>query len=236
MKFPAPLIPGTLVQRYKRFLADIILDTGEAITASCPNTGAMLGLTAPGSRVWVSHNTIPTRKYRYTLEIVESGSPTASTLVGINTGLPNRIVAEAILEGRIESLTGYSNLRNEVKYGINSRIDILLSNAGKCDCYVEIKNAHLMRTPGRAEFPDSITARGAKHLAELSAMVQAGKRAVMVYLVQRADAVSFSVASDIDPAYAAAVASAHQAGVEAIALRCILTPYEIVTGGLIDIV
>lgn len=230
MKYPTPLLPGRLVQRYKRFLADIVLDTGEAITASCPNTGAMLGLTAPGSRVWVSHNDIATRKYRHTLELVETGPASAPTLVGINTGLPNRIVTQAICDGAITSLTGYENLRNEVKYGANSRIDLLLSGPARPDCYVEIKNVHLMRTPGLAEFPDSVTARGAKHLDELAAMVAAGHRAVMVYLVQRADASAFTLAADLDPAYAAAFKKAHAAGVEAIAISCTITPAEIVTG------
>lgn len=236
MQFPSPLSPGRLVQRYKRFLADIVLDTGEAITASCPNTGAMLGLTAPGTRVWVSHNDSPARKYRHTLELVESGSPASPVLVGINTGLPNRIVTEAICDGRIDALSGYQNLRNEVKYGANSRIDLLLSDPAKPDCYVEVKNVHLMRTPGVAEFPDSVTARGAKHLDELAAMVSAGHRAVMLYLVQRADADSFALASGIDPLYAAAFAKARAAGVEAIALRCTITTAGIVTGPVIAMI
>jgi len=236
MKFSSPLSPGRLVQRYKRFLADIVLDTGEAVTASCPNTGAMLGLTTPGSRVWVSHNDSPTRKYRHTLELVETGPASAPTLVGINTGLPNRIVTDAIRSGAISSLTGYQSLRNEVKYGLNSRIDVLLSDPAKPDCYVEIKNVHLVRTPGLAEFPDSVTARGAKHLDELAAMVAAGHRAVMVYLVQRADASAFSLASDLDPAYAVAFEKARAAGVEAIAVSCAISPQEILTGTALTII
>lgn len=236
MKFASPLSRGRLVKRYKRFLADIILDSGEAITASCPNTGAMLGLSSPGTAVWVSHNDIPTRKYRHTLELVESQTGALTTLVGINTGLPNTIVNEAIAAGTIPGLTGYAAKRNEVRYGINSRIDILLEDPAKPLCYVEIKNVHLMRTSGLAEFPDSVTARGAKHLVELSSMVEQGHRAVMVYLVQRSDAQSFSLASDIDPAYASGFAIARAAGVEAIACRCSVSPTEIFVQSMIEII
>ena len=236
MKFSSPLSRGRLVKRYKRFLADIILDSGEEITASCPNTGAMLGLSSPGTTVWVSHNDSPTRKYRHTLELVEQSYDGATTFVGINTGLPNRIVNEAIPAGTIPALAGYAARRNEVKYGINSRIDILLEDPGKPLCYVEIKNVHLMRKHGLAEFPDSVTERGAKHLDELSSMVEQGHRAVMVYLIQRPDARLFSVAGDIDPAYARGFASARAAGVEAIACRCHVTPDEIFVESLIEII
>jgi sugar fermentation stimulation protein A len=231
MKFPTPLLRGRLVKRYKRFLADVVLDSGEVITASCPNTGAMLGLSSPGMNVWVSHNDSPTRKYRHTLELVEAGDSRAPTLVGINTGLPNKIVAEALAAGRIAPLAGYASAKGEVKYGTNSRIDILLDDPAKGRCYVEIKNVHLLREPRRAEFPDSVTARGAKHLDELAAMVEAGHRAMMVYLIQRGDADHLALAADIDPAYAAAFERARAAGVEAIACRCHVsaTAIEIVT-------
>ena len=241
MKFSSPLLHGRLVKRYNRFLADVVLDTGEAITASCPNTGSMMGLTTPGLAVWVSHNDSPTRKYRHTLELVEVPAPegkakSGPTLVGINTGLPNRIVTEAISAGKIAPLVGYAALRGEVKYGVNSRIDILLQDPAKGLCYVEIKNVHLLRQPGLAEFPDSVTARGAKHLDEMANMVAAGHRAVMVYLVQRADAKRFSLAGDIDPAYVEAFTRATRAGVEAIACRCSLTSREIKIKDMIEIV
>jgi sugar fermentation stimulation protein A len=236
MKFTPPLLRGQLVKRYKRFLADITLDTGEAITASCPNTGSMMGLCAPGLAVWVSVNDSPTRKYRHTLELVEIAGKGKPTLVGINTALPNKIVTEAITATKIAPLAGYSSLRGEVKYGVNSRIDILLEDATKGACYVEIKNVHLLRTAGLAEFPDSVTARGAKHLDEMSAMVAAGHRAVMVYLIQRGDAKRFALATDIDPTYAAAFARAKAAGVEAIACRCVITPEGITARNLIEIV
>lgn len=227
MKFPAPLIPGRLVQRYKRFLADVVLDTGEAVTATCPNTGSMMGLVTPGSRVWLSQSDSPTRKYRHTWEMVEADLGKGPHLVGINTNHPNKLVAEAIEGGLVKGLKDYPTLRREVKYGKNSRIDILLECATKGNCYVEVKNVHMMRHAGFAEFPDSITERGAKHLVEMTDMVREGHRAVMIYLIQRGDAKSFSFAEDVDPVYVAAFKAATMAGVEAIALRCRVTPEEI---------
>ncbi|MEQ1714874.1 MAG: DNA/RNA nuclease SfsA [Hyphomicrobium sp.] len=227
MKFLTPLIQGRLIQRYKRFLADVELGDGTTVTATCPNTGSMLGLTLPGSTVWLSESNSPTRKYRHTWELIEAGSGKGVTLVGINTQHPNALVSEAIAGGRMPEFAGYAGLRREVKYGHNSRIDLLLEDPAKGTCYVEIKNVHLLRKPGLAEFPDSKTERGVKHLGELSAMVAAGHRAVMVYLIQRADAKSFDLARDIDPAYAAAFTAARSAGVEMIAYRCKLSPAEI---------
>jgi sugar fermentation stimulation protein A len=227
MRFRSPLVRGRLVQRYKRFLADVTLDSGETITAACPNTGSMLGLTAPGSAVWLSVSDSATRKYRHTWEMIEADLGSGPTLVGINSSLPNRIVEEAIAGGSIPELAGFSEMRREVRYGLNSRIDLLLSDAGGKLCYVEVKNVHFSRAPGRAEFPDAVTDRGAKHLAELSRMVAEGHRAVMVYLIQRADADCFSLCTDIDPAYAAAFATAREAGVEPLAYRCRMSPEEI---------
>ena len=227
MKFASPLLKGTLTQRYKRFLADVVLEDGRNVTATCPNTGSMLGLTTPGSTVWLSTSDSPTRKYRHTWEMIEAGSGKSPTLVGINTGHPNAIISEAITSGKFAELTGFKDLRREVKYGENSRIDILLEDTKKGCCYVEIKNVHLMRKAGLAEFPDSKTERGVKHLAELSNMAAAGHRAVMVFLIQRGDAKLFNVAGDIDPAYAAAFAKAATAGVEMLAYRCKLSEQEI---------
>lgn len=235
MRFPSPLVRGRLVKRYKRFLADVVLDDGRAITCTCPNTGSMLGLTTPGSIVWLSESDSPTRKYRHTWEMVENDIGEGKSMVGINTGHPNKIVTEAIEAGRIASLKGYASLKREQKYGANCRIDILLEDEKKGRAYVEIKNTHLMRTPGLAEFPDSVTERGAKHLHELAQMVRLGHRAVMLYLVQRADARRFVVAADIDPAYAAAFKAATAAGVEALAYRCRLSAREIVLDAKIPI-
>jgi sugar fermentation stimulation protein A len=236
MRFPRPLVRGTLIQRYKRFLADVRLADGSVVTASCPNTGSMMGLVAPGSVVWLSESDSPTRKYRHTWEMVEADLGQGPTLVGINTGHPNKLVAEAIGERRVRALAGYGELRREVNYGRNSRIDILLQCATKGLCYVEIKNVHLSRSHGLAEFPDSVTERGKKHLAEMSDMVRAGHRAVMVYLVQRSEAKKLAFARDVDPDYGLAFDQAAAAGVEAIALRCRMSTEEIVVDRAIPII
>ena len=230
---PSELVPGTLVKRYKRFLADVRLDNGEEVTASCPNTGSMMGLIDPGNRVWLSTSDSKTRKYRHTWELVEVDIHGRSPLVGINTGRPNKMVAEAIEQGVIPELAGYSSQRPEVKYGTNSRIDILLEDPGRPPCYVEVKNTTLLREPGLAEFPDAVTSRGAKHLNELAEMVRQGARAVMVYMVHRNDAERFSFANDIDPSYLEAYKQAVAAGVEALAYACEVTPqHAIVTHSL----
>lgn len=225
MRFPSALVPGRLVRRYKRFLADVVLDeTGEEITAHCANPGSMLGLKEPGLRVYLSRSDNPKRKLAYSWELVEADG----ALVGINTAHPNRLVEEALLAGAIPELAGFADLRREVKYGKNSRIDILLEQGDGRPVYVEVKNVHLMREAGLAEFPDSVTARGAKHLVEMGDMVAEGARAAMVYLVQRPDCSALSLAADIDPAYAAAFAEARARGVEAYAIGCRVTPQEIV--------
>jgi sugar fermentation stimulation protein A len=178
--------------------------------------------------VWLSESDSPTRKYRHTWEMIEADLGVGSHLVGINTGRPNGLVTEAIQTELIPELSGYSTLRREVKYGLNSRIDILLSGGrDPGDCYVEVKNVHLLREEGLAEFPDCKTERGAKHLRELTGMVEQGHRAIMVFLVQRSDAESFRLAGDIDPAYAAAFQIAAAAGVEMLCYRCSLGPSEI---------
>jgi sugar fermentation stimulation protein A len=236
MRLPTPLLRGILVQRYKRFLADVRLADGRLVTATCPNTGSMIGLTAPGSPVWLSESDSPTRKYRHTWELVEADLGKGPTLVGINTGHPNKLVAEAIAGSRVKALGGYPGLRREVKYGRNSRIDLLLECAKKGLCYVEIKNVHLSRRHGLAEFPDSVTERGAKHLAEMSDMVRLGHRAVMVFLIQRSEARRLALARDLDPTYGEAFDAARAAGVEAIALRCRMSTDEIMVDRAVPIV
>lgn len=215
MQFPNPLVHGRLLRRYKRFLADVVLAGGRPVTVHCPNPGAMLGLDAPGSEIWLSPATSPTRKLPFGWELIRVDSG----LVGINTGHPNRLAEEAIRDGRIGELGGYGSLRREVAYGRNSRIDILLERDDGSRCYVEVKNVHLKRSDA-AEFPDCVTQRGAKHLDELSAMVREGHRAVMLYVVQRRDCRYFKIATDIDPAYADALERARAAGVEAICYCC----------------
>ncbi len=227
MKFPDPLIPGVLVKRYKRFMADVTLENGETVTAHCANSGSMLSVREPGSPVWLSPARNPERKLRYTWEMLRVGE----AMVGINTSLPNKLVEEAILDGTVSELAGWESLRREVKYGKNSRIDILLENNDGSKCYVEVKNVTMKRetaADGVAEFPDGVTARGAKHLVELSDMVAEGHRAVMFYLVQRDDCDSFTIARDIDPAYGEALDKAVAAGVEIVGYRCKLTMEDII--------
>jgi sugar fermentation stimulation protein A len=220
MRFPAPLVPATLVKRYKRFLADVVLDSGEALTVHVANPGAMTGLAAPGARVWLSKSADPRRKLAYSWELVEVDFGTGRELVGVNTAHPNPLVAAAIAQGAIAELAGYAAIRREVKYGRNSRVDFRLADPARPPCYVEVKNVHLMRRPGLAEFPDAVTARGARHLDELAEVVAGGGRAVMLYLIQICSASRFALARDIDPAYGKAFDRACAGGVEAIAYRC----------------
>jgi sugar fermentation stimulation protein A len=170
--FDPPLVPATLVRRYKRFLFDAVLSDGRAITGFCPNTGSMRGLTEPGSRIWLSWNDGPNRKYAFTFELIEADG----TTVGVNTARPNRIAEEAIRAGLVPPLAGFGILKREQRYGRNSRIDILLEDADKGSVHVEVKNVHFARTAGLAEFPDSVTTRGAKHLDEMGDLVEAGFR------------------------------------------------------------
>jgi sugar fermentation stimulation protein A len=214
MQFDPPLMAGVLVRRYKRFLADVEID-GRIETAHCANPGSMLGLAPPGAPILLSASDNPKRKLRLTWELVK----VAGALVGINTAYANRLVEEAIRAGRIEALAGYAGFRREVPYGEGSRIDFLLSGAGRPPCYVEVKSVTLKRHEA-AEFPDSVTARGARHLRELSAMRSAGARAVMLFVAQRDDCGRLEVAADIDPAYAAALTRAREAGVEVLAYAC----------------
>ncbi len=219
MRFPDPLMRGRLLRRYKRFLSDIELlegpERGAVVTAHCANPGAMLGLDRPDSEVWLSPARNPARKLRYSWELIR----VEGVLVGINTLNPNAIVAEAIAEQRVPPLNGYESLRREVRYGRASRVDMLLESPDRPPCYVEVKNVHLKRD-GAAAFPDSVTARGARHMAELAAKAEAGARAVVLFLVQRDDCDHFTVAADIDPAYAAAFDDARARGVEALCYAC----------------
>jgi sugar fermentation stimulation protein A len=224
MRFKNSLVPGRLIKRYKRFMADVLLETGEAVTAACPNTGSMLGLVEPGNTVWLSRSDSATRKYPHTWELVEIPE---TGLVGVNTAHPNHIVAEAIAKQKITQLSGYDSMRSEVKYGQNSRIDILLEDSNRPQCYVEVKNVHFLRKPGLAEFPDCVTERGTKHLVELANMVRGGARAVMVYLIQCNMPSHFALADDKDPVYFSQFRKARLAGVEALALTCHVSTDEI---------
>lgn len=224
MRFATPLVPATLVRRYKRFLSDIVLDDGREVTAHCPNPGAMTGLAAPGTRIWVEPNDDPKKKLKYGWRLSELPG---GHMAGIDTGVPNRVIGEVLRAGNVPGLRG--ELRAEVKYGKNSRIDFLLTGAG-VDTYVEVKNCHLRRTGTLAEFPDCVTARGAKHMDELAEMVREGHRAVLIFLVQRTDCTSVAVAADIDSRYARAFDAARAAGVEIMALSSRITVDGVTAG------
>lgn len=223
MIFPTPLLSGRLIQRYKRFLADIELDNGLKITAHCANSGALMGVCQPGNRVWVSQTDAPNRKLPYTWEMVMD----SDAIVGVNTRWPNILVRDALIRRTIKPLQDYHTIRAEVPYGTRSRIDFFLQQEGLQDCYVEVKNVHLKRTENTAEFPDGITARGTKHLNELQEQVRLGNRAVMIYIVQRNDCQYFQLAADLDPLYAETARISFAAGVEAYAYACDVSPESI---------
>ncbi len=220
MRFSSPLIPAILARRYKRFLADVAFASGEVTTVHVSNPGAMTGLNAPSSKIWLSDSQNPSRKLRYSWELVETDLGSGPELVGVNTIKPNALVAEALQAGLIPDLRGYPTIRREVKYGSNSRADFVLEDGKRPRCYLEVKNVHLMREPRLAEFPDCVTARGTKHLDDLASMVKQGARAVLLFVIQIPSAERFAVAGDIDPTYAAAFARARDRGVEMLAWRC----------------
>lgn len=221
MRFQTQLIPATLIKRYKRFLADIRLEDGREVTAHCPNPGSMMGLSEPGTRVWVEPNDDPKKKLKYGLRIVDL--PEARVVV--DTGIANRVVKEALIAGLVPGLSG--DVRAEVKYGDNSRADFLVTQVG-VRIWIEVKSVTLSRRAGLAEFPDAKTARGVKHLGELSARVAEGDRAVMLYLVSRDDCSGFAPAVDIDPHYADAERAAREAGVEIAVFPVKISPEEVV--------
>ncbi len=221
MRFQTELLPARLIRRYKRFLADCVMETGEQVTAHCANPGSMMGLAEPGMRVWLEPNDDPKRKLGFGWRLVDHEN---GHFTGVDTALPNRALRAALIAREVAPLADYTNVRPEVKYGSNSRVDFLLTEPGLPDAYVEVKSVTLNRTPGLAEFPDSVTARGAKHLAELANVARQGHRAVLLYLVQRTDCSHFQIARDIDPAYAIAWGAAHAAGLETLVIGTHITP------------
>ncbi|MDA7965847.1 DNA/RNA nuclease SfsA [Ruegeria sp.] len=219
MRFETPLVPARLIRRYKRFLADCQLEDGREVTAHCANPGSMMGLAEPGERIWLEPNDDPKKKLKYGWRLVDHEN---GHFTGVDTSVPNKALRAALEVGEIAQLAAYETVRAEVKYGQNSRIDFLLTHPGLPDAYVEVKSVTLSRQPGLAEFPDSVTARGTKHLGELAAMAAQGHRAIMLYLVQRTDCDRFALATDVDPAYAAAFEAA--TGVERLIVGTRISP------------
>jgi sugar fermentation stimulation protein A len=223
LRYADALVEGRLIRRYKRFLADIQLPEG-VVTAACPNTGSLMGCCEPGSRVWLSQSDSASRKYRHTWEIVEVGK----VLVGINTGLPNKLVSEAIVEGVIGELAGYDTVRREVRYGEeSSRVDFVLESPDRGACYVEVKNVTAAAQRGIALFPDCVSERGSRHLRELIRIKSQGIRTVQLYCVQRGDVKEVRPADGIDHEYGQTLREAIAAGVEVLAYRAKVGPAEI---------
>ena len=233
MQFQTPLIPARLIRRYKRFLADIRLEDGSEATAHCANPGSMMGLANEDMKIWVEPNDDPKKKLKYGWRLVDHEN---GHFTGVDTSLPNRALKAALMAGEIPELADYGNVLPEQKYGENSRIDFLLRQDGLADAYVEVKSVTLSRQAGLAEFPDSVTARGTKHLNELATMVAQGHRAVMLYLVQRTDCDQMTLAADIDPTYAAAFASAREKGVEVLCYDTRISPAGVELGRLLPFV
>ena len=233
MRFQTPLVPARLIKRYKRFLADCVLEDGREVTAHCANPGSMMGLAEPGTRIWLEPNDDPKKKLKFGWRLVDHEN---GHFTGVDTSIPNRALRMALMDRQIAELAAYPLVRPEVKYGTNSRIDFLLSGDGLADAYVEVKSVTLSRTAGLAEFPDSVTARGAKHLGELAQVAQSGHRAMLFYLVQRTDSDRVDIARDIDPGYALAFDKARAAGVEVLSYGTAISPTGVALGERLETV
>lgn len=219
MHFEQPLMEGRLLRRYKRFLADVDLVAGGTVVAHCANPGSMRTCMPEGARVWLTRHDDPRRKLQYTWELVEADG----AMVCVNTARANHVVAEALRAGVVAELGGFDEMRAEVPYGERSRVDFLLVMGGR-KCYVEVKSVTLHGGARMGAFPDSVTARGTRHLEELMAMVAAGHRAVMLFCCSRSDADSMRPADEIDPCYGQTLRRAAAAGVELLAYRCDVSP------------
>lgn len=224
MRFDPPLVRATLIQRYKRFLADVRLEDGSVATAHVANSGKMLGVDMPGSPVWLARGT---GKLPWSLKFVE----TTTSWAGVDTHIPNKIVAEALAAGALPAFAAYPHVKAEVKYGVASRVDFLLTDDAGRRLWLEIKNVHLSRTPRLAEFPDCAAARSARHMGELGEMVRHGDRAAALFVIQRTDCDRFRPAADLDPGFAAAFEAARAAGVEVHAHMCDMTPEAVTLAG-----
>ena len=232
MRFQTPLVPGWLIQRYKRFLADVELDDGRVVTAHCANPGAMVGLKEPGLRVWLEPNDDPKKKLRFGWRVAQLSN---GAWVGIDTGVPNKVIKEALQAKQISLLAAYDTILKEQKYGSNSRVDFLLKESGPPAAYIEVKNVNLWRRDDWAEFPDTVTARGLKHLGVLGDMAQAGHRSVLIYCVQHTGCSRFRLAEDLDPTYAAACLGAQARGVEMLYYGCDVSTTEINLRGALQL-
>ena len=227
MKFQSPLEPAILIKRYKRFLADVRLKNNNVMTVHCANTGSMMGLANTNQKIWIENSNNPNRKLKFSWKLNELLS---NSFVIVDTGMANKIVKEALKDNLIYELSGCSAFFAEVPYGINSRIDFLLEFEDKPKCYVEVKSVTLSRKNPIAEFPDSVTSRGAKHLIELAKMAKSGFRAVMLFLVCRNDCNSYKIADDLDPFYAECFLKAVEAGVEVLCYDTIITNKNVQIG------
>jgi len=216
------LIQGLLIRRYKRFLADVRLRNGHVVTAHCPNTGSMKSCSEPGRKVYLSRHNDPQRRLKYTWEMIEM----PDSLVGVNTGVPNRLVRAAIMAGRVKELAGYDRVQAEVRLNRRTRLDLLLEGDGLIPCFIEIKNCTLVER-GAARFPDAVTLRGRKHLLELAELVKAGRRGIIFFLIQRMDAKEFGPADHIDPEYGRVLREVRKRGVEVMAFDVVLSPERI---------
>ena len=232
MRFQTPLVPGRLIQRYKRFLADVELDDGRVVTAHCANPGAMIGLKEPGLRVWLEPNDDPKKKLRFGWRVAQLSN---GAWVGIDTGVPNKVIKEALQAKHISLRAAYDTILKEQKYGSNSRVDFLLKESGPPAAYIEVKNVNLWRRDDWAEFPDTVTARGLKHLGVLGDMAQAGHRSVLIYCVQHTGCSRFRLAEDLDPTYAAACLGAQARGVEMLYYGCDVSTTEINLRGALQL-
>lgn len=233
MQFSTPLVPARLIRRYKRFFADFELEDGTNVTGHCPNTGPMTGLVEAGQRCWIEPNDDPKKKLRYGWRLVDHGG---GQFTGVDTGVPNKVLREALGAQKVAELTRYTSVRAEVKYAEKSRIDFLLSAEDAPDLYLEVKSVTLHRGDGLAEFPDTVTTRGAKHMGDLERMVRYGHRAAVLFLVQRTDCTRVSVAADLDPDYAAALGQAQAVGVEVLCYDCEITPSAVELGGALPFI
>lgn len=220
MLFDTPLVHGRLIRRYKRFLADIVLDTGETVTAHCTNSGSMLSCIEEGAEVYCTPVHDPARKTKFTWEMIRING----SWVGVNTGVPNRLAHEFVLGGTVPELGRYAEAKREVTFA-DSRFDVYAERAGE-KCFIEVKNVTL-KVGEYARFPDAVSVRGAKHLRTLTEARRAGYRAVMLYVVQRTDVAVFAPAAHIDPVYAREMCAAHAAGVEIVPVQVTVSPERI---------